>query len=345
MMVILGFDAGNSEATLTWHQGTTVRHVTAPSFVGSGSLSELRRVRGAVGSERLQKDEFVLGFGGSSYYAGRLAMEESRDASAARNDVSRYWNGHALRLLLALAGAAGISGPARIMTGLPISAWTTENKRAVQRGLIGTHVYTFNGKDRTLTIDAVGVMMEGAAALASQSVTTAPYAIIDIGGRTIDLFWSEGVRPITQRCAAEEIGVEKVADLLRQHILERHRRELQPKELRGILRAYITGAPMPQVFASGKEVVYCDAVDAAVSAVGQQITSYVVQQWGDDRGVAAGEAARVLLIGGGAYFFADALRSVIPHIELVRPPELANAMGYLSVGSSATEEAWARNRG
>lgn len=344
-MVVLGFDAGNSESTLTWRQGATVRHVTAPSFVGSGSLAELRRIRGAAGGEGLQKDEAVLGHAGASYYVGRLAMEESRDATTARNDVSRYWNGHTLRLLLALAGQAGVNGTARVITGLPISAWTAENKRAVQRALIGAHSYTFNGKERTLTIDAVGVMMEGAAALASQSTTDAPYAVIDIGGRTIDLFWCEGVRPIAQRCVAEEIGVERITDLLRQQVLERYRRELQPKELRGILRAYVTGAPMPTLYFQSKEIAYQDDVQAAVAAIGQQAASYVVQHWGDDRGLAASEAARVLLIGGGAYFFADALREAVPHIEVPRAPEMANAVGYLSVGLSASEEAWARNRG
>lgn len=344
-MLVLGFDAGNSETTLAWRSGAATRHMTVPSFIGSGRLEELQRVRSAAGNGGLQKDEIVLHYEGMPYFVGRLAIEESRDADSARNDVSRYWTGHTLRLLLALAAHANVSGPVRVMTGLPVSAWTADNKRQVQRSLIGEHRYTVNGKDRHLIVDAVGVMMEGAAALAGYDAADVPQAVIDIGGRTTDLFWAQGVRPIAQRCSAEEVGVEKAGDLLRQGALDLHKRDLRPQEVRGILRAYITGEPPPRVFQNGKELVFNGAVSSAIETVGRQIVSYVARQWGDDRGAVASDAARVLLVGGGAHYFADLLRTAIPHVEVARSPELANALGYLSVGLSASEEAWARNRG
>lgn len=344
-MFVLGFDPGNSESTLTWRQGAIVRHITAPSFVGSGRLEELRRVRSAAGGGGLRKDELVLTYQGASSFVGQLAIEEARDATAARNDVSRYWNGHTLSLLLALAAQGNVGGSARVMTGLPVSAWTPENKRRVQRSLVGEHRYTVNGRERSLVIEAAGVMMEGAAALASYPTINGPQAVIDIGGRTTDLFWSQGVRPVAQRCHAAEIGVERAGDLLRHETLERHQRELSDQELRAILRARITGESPPQVYNNGKVLILNGSVDAALSSVGQQLLSYIGAKWGDDRGTLASEAARVVLIGGGAYYFGDLLRGAIPHLEIGRSPELANALGYLAVGLSATEEAWARNRG
>jgi hypothetical protein len=344
-MLILGFDPGNSETTLAWRSGTAVRHMTVPSFIGSGALEGLRRVRSAAGDGALERDELVLTHGGGSFFVGRLAIEESRDASAARNDVNRYWNGHTLRLVLALAGYAGLSGTARVMTGLPVSAWTPENKRLVQQSLIGTHSYKLNGKDRTLTIDAVGVMMEGAAALAASEVADAPRAVIDIGGRTTDLFWAKGVRPIASRCSATDVGVEKVGDILRRQTLEAHRRDLYDHELRDVLRSALAQTPHQPLYGNGKALDLNSAATDAMRIVGQQIVSYIGQQWGDDRGAVASDAAKVLLIGGGAHYFADQVRAAIPHVEVARAPELANAYGYLAVGLSASEEAWARNRG
>lgn len=345
-MQIIGFDPGNSESTLAWRVGAVQRHATIPSFIGSGRLEELQRVRSAAGYGALQKDELVLHFAGVPSFVGKLAIEESRDASAARNDVSRYWNGHTLRLLLTLSAQANLSGPVRVMTGLPVSAWTAENKKAVQKALCGTHVYAVNGKERMLTIEAVGVMMEGAAALASyEAPPNIPQAVIDVGGRTTDLFWSVGVRPVARLCDAEEIGVEKAGDLLRQGTLSTHKRELNPHEIRDTLRAYVSDEIAPRIFKDGKEIVLNGAVGAAIDAVAQQLLSYVARLWGDDRGAVAGEAARVLLIGGGAYYFGEALKQSIPHLETSRHPELANAFGYLAVGSAASEEAWARNRG
>lgn len=343
-MIILGFDPGNSESTLAWKSGAALKHVTVPSFIGSGRLEELQRVRSAAESGGLQKDEIVLHYAEMPYFVGRLAIEESRDASAARNDVGRYWSGHTLRLLLALAAQAGISGAVRIVTGLPVSAWTAENKQRVQRSLIGRHEYAVNGKERTLIVEAVGVMMEGAAALTRYTVDDVPNAVIDIGGRTTDLFWSQGVKPIAQFCHAKEIGVEKAGDLLRQGALDVYGRDLSAREVRSILRAHITKEPAPRIFMDGKELALNGAVAAAIDGVGRQIVSYVTEQWGDNRGRPAGDAARVVLIGGGAYYFAEALHNVIPHLDVPASPEFANAFGYLAVGQSATEDAWARNR-
>lgn len=345
-MQVIGFDPGNSESTLTWKAGAVQRHATLPSFVGTGRLEELQRVRSASGNGGLGKEEIVLHHEGMPYFVGKLAIEESRDADSARNDVSRYWTGHTLRLLLALAAHANITGAVRIMTGLPISAWTAENKRKVQQTLCGLHRYSVNGKDRHLVVDAVGVMMEGAAALASYEASPdVPQAVIDVGGRTTDLFWAMGVKPVTRLCSAEEIGVEKAGDLLRDGTLAAHKRELSPQEIRDTLRAHATQSAPPRIFKGGKEIVLNGAIDAAIDAVGQQLVSYISRQWGDDRGSVAGNAARVLLIGGGAYYFSPALKAVIPHLETARNPELANALGYLAIGLSASEEAWARNRG
>lgn len=345
-MQVLGFDPGNSESTLAWKVGAVQRHITIPSFIGSGRLEELQRVRSAAGYDALGKEELVLHYGGVPAFVGRLAIEESRDATAARNDVSRYWNGHTLKLLLTLAAQANIAGSVRIMTGLPVSAWTTENKKAVQKALCGDYHYSVNGKERTLTIEACGVMMEGAAALASyEAAPNVPQAVIDVGGRTTDLFWALGVKPVARLCTAEDIGVERAGDHLRQGALAKHKRDLSPHEIRDTLRAHVTGDTPPRIFKNGKEILLNGAVSDAIAAVGQQLVSYVSRIWGDERGAVAGEAARVLLIGGGAYYFGDVLKQVIPHLETSRHPELANALGYLAVGLAASEEAWARNRG
>lgn len=345
-MQVIGFDPGNSESTLTWKAGAVQRHVTLPSFIGTGRIEELQRVRSAAETATLQRDEIVLTFDGGSYFVGRLAIEESRDASSARNDVSRYWTGHTLRMLLALAAQANITGTVRIITGLPISAWTAENKRRVQRSICGTYSYAVNGKERTLHVESVGVMMEGAAALASyEAAHDVPQAVIDVGGRTTDLFWALGVRPVARLCSAEEIGVEVAGDLLKEGTLAAHKRELNPREIRGSLRAHVGQDAPPRIFKDGKEIILNGAVGDAIDSVGQRLVSYVSRQWGDDRGSVAGEAARVLLIGGGAHYFAAALKRAIPHLETARNPELANALGYLAVGLSASEEAWARNRG
>lgn len=344
-MQVIGFDPGNSEATLAWRSGAALRHVTIPSFIGSGRIEEVRRVRSGAGDGVIQKHEIVLCHQGMSYFVGQLAIDEARHATAARNDVSRYWSGHTLRLLLALAAQANISGSVRIMTGLPVSVWSVESKQQVKRSLIGEHHYAVNGKERALVVESVGVMMEGAAVLASYNLVNTTQAVIDIGGRTTDLFWAEGVKPVARFCSAEEYGVEQAGDILKDGTQEIHRRILSPAEVRGTLRALVTNDSPPRVFNGPQELDLRDAARSAINTVSDQIVSYVSREWGDDLGMVARSAGRVLLIGGGAYYFQDALKRTIPHIEVARTPETANASGYLAIGAAASEEAWARNRG
>jgi hypothetical protein len=48
-MIIMGFDAGNSETTVAVRSGSRVHHLTFPSTIGSGDYAELLRVRSGAG--------------------------------------------------------------------------------------------------------------------------------------------------------------------------------------------------------------------------------------------------------------------------------------------------------
>src|SRR5262249_39633133 len=127
--IVFGLDAGNSEATGIIASTGKGGVLTIPSDIGAGSLRELTRIRGGSGQHiRLELSEYVLEVAGSSAFVGNLALEQSAAASTARGDVSRYWSGHTLRLLMVLAGTLikEASFTLRIVTGLPITVWDTE---------------------------------------------------------------------------------------------------------------------------------------------------------------------------------------------------------------------------
>jgi hypothetical protein len=349
MTTIVGFDPGNSEATLTVAPGGPKgTSLTIPSHLGSGSLDELRRVRGGIGADGLVSGEQVLEFDGRSQFVGALALEQSADATSARGDIGRYWGGHTLRLLLTLAGALlRAEATVRIVTGLPVQVWSKETVRKVQQSLIGEHQYLLNGRPRVLVVEGCMVLMEGAGALAAHGLSEdVPQAVIDVGGRTTDLFWSQGMRPVLPRCAGLSVGVEKIGDQVGADFVRRHRRDLQPRELRGVLRSYATQTEGPPLFVNGQRVHLNGEVGTAAASVGAEIASFVAQTWrSSEQGAVAADAARVLLIGGGAHYVTPQLRGVIPHLEIPKQPELANAQGYLAVGLQIPEAAWARLRG
>jgi hypothetical protein len=252
-----------------------------------------------------------------------------------------------LRLLLAacarlLKDAVTI----RLITGLPIKVFSQEEKGKVQHSLLGTHTYSFNGRPRMLTVDSVGVMMEGAATLYDVAAEPLPQCVIDVGGGSTDLFWAIGRRPVADRCDGYAAGVEKIGDVLLKKVLALpNGRRLTGEELRAVLWAYATRQPPPKLYSRGRELVLNGEIEQAITIVGEELATFVRQRWEDSDGQVASSAAHARLIGGGAYYVRPVLKTAIPHLTVPEHPERANAVSYLAIGEAATEEAWARNRG
>lgn len=347
--IVFGLDAGNSEATGVLATGK--QHIrTLPSAIGAGSLSQLMRIRGGAGQQhRLAPNEHVLEIDGSSSFVGELALEQSATASSARGDVTRYWSGHTLRLLMVLAGSmiAEPSFTLRVVTGLPVMVWDVATTvPQVQHSLCGTHAFHLNGQQRVMTVTGVMVVMEGAGALAVHGLAEdIPQAVIDIGSRTTELFWAHGQRPTLPRCSGFDRGVGDVGDRLAAAFLEQYGRALTPREIRDSQRAIAQGRSHPPIFVDGQPVQLGELVARAIRDVGGDIRSQISQTWrSSEQGKVAAEAAQVLLIGGGAYYFAPILRALIPHLQTPKHAEHANAEGYLAIGRELPERAWARFR-
>jgi hypothetical protein len=346
--IVFGLDPGNSEASGVSATPNRPCLLSIPSEIGAGSLSQLTRLFGGVGqARRLASDEHVLEVDGSSWFVGRLALEQSASASSARGDVARYWSGHSLRLLMVLAGTL-ISTPSftlRLVTGLPVSVWDARaTVPHVQRSLCGRHRFRLNGESREMTVEGALVVMEGAGALAAHGLADdVPQAVIDIGSRTTELFWAQGQRPLLPRCSGFDRGVGDVADAVTTAFLERYGRTLSALEVRKSLRALAHGKPHPPLFVDGRAVLLNELISQAVRDVGADIRSRISRVWrSSEQGKVAAEAARVLLVGGGAYYFASVLRALIPHLNVPKQAEYANTQGYLAIGSQLAERAWAR---
>lgn len=343
--LLAGFDPGNSQSTLMISDGgAQAATLTMPSFVGSGSLAEIQRIRGGIGADALQADEFVLEHGGLSYTVGRLSHESS-DATSQRGDVARYWNGHTLRILLTLIGGI-VNDEAvrvRVVTGLPVRLRSKEHAQQVQASLGGEHVFVLNGRRRTVQIEVFAALMEGGAASFVYGKRKEPHGIIDVGGRTTDLYWANGQRPVWDRCHGAAIGIEKAGDLLRQSIFEASGRELDADEVQQVLRAFAAQKPLPTFYASGSPITLNGHVERSVQRVADEVLSLVSQHWRSaDRGAIAAEAAQIVLIGGGAHYVGPALHPHLPHLVVPAQPELANAEGYLAFARQMTEEQWTR---
>lgn len=361
-----GFDPGNAEtgAVLFDPEQGYLRDLTLPSATAPGRLADLARVRSGLGladsasSVALSRHEYVLNFEDIERFVGELALTQARDGSTARGDIGRYWSRRALHLLLTASGA--LIAPDQpeyelfVVTGLPIETFNAETRKKVKVALEGHYTFVLNGARRVAHIRVPSIIMEGAGALIAYGANGSPtQGCIDVGGRTTDLFVAQGQQPILPLCHGRPVGIETAGDALSRRFETLYGRPLHLAELRSLLRSYVQSKSDPllqsqpsSVYANGVEVPFStlsEWCETLFRETGADIATFVGTAWNSSAtGAVGADIARVILVGGGAYYVADALRQRIPHLFVPQRPELANATGYGALAQQLLRQAKSR---
>ena len=328
-----------------------------PSIIGDGSVADLINMRATTDpnaplASLLKKHEYVIEYEGQDYYVGELAEQEGKNATTAHGASDRYWSRHSLLVLLTLAAALipERQFELRVVTALPVTLYRTkENRSLVKKALEGWYPFRSNGRDREIVIKVGAVVMEGMGALIQYGEETGKQAVIDIGERTIDLVAADGQTPLASLCDGDILGVGQIADELIREIKGRYKRILTSIEAHEQLYAYANGKPLPRL-AANQQPIPADEIrgiiDKAIARVGRAINLYIAQKWNQEGGAVASNFSPVLLIGGGAYYFAQAIKSLIPLVDRPEDPEDANPRGYLDLALSLENvkaTIWERN--
>lgn len=338
----IGYDPGNSEtSTVVTTPDGEQRFLTIPSRVGRGSFDDLRRfrdMRSVQTPDILRSGEYILycpEIDSSECYVGDLALSQSRISTSAFGDNTRYWSPLSRQLLLTTTGAL-ISDDRyelHVVTGVPVETYSDVNRRKVRDALEGEHSFILNGRERLAIVHVEKVIMEGAGAMITYGDDRPlRQGVVDIGGRTTDLYTSDGQMPFIPQCRGAALGVELTAEVVSRAFQAQHGRALTPQETRSVLRASVGSDRFPLIYARGQEVNSLDLrrwTEEAMRNVGRDIATFASQTWANDElGGVATDMARVLLVGGGAYYFYREIARLIPHVIVPQQPELANALGY-----------------
>src|SRR5260370_13021515 len=339
------------------HLGELPLALSVPSIVGDGLVADLVNVRtttdlNAPLASLLKKHEYVLGYEGQDYYVGKLAEQEGKNPTTAHGVSDRYWSRHSLLLLLTLAAALipERQFELRVVTALPVTLYKTkENRALVKKALEGRYPFRFNGRDRAVVVNVGASVMEGMGALIQHGEEMGKDAIIDIGERTIDLVAADGQTPLASLCDGDILGVGQIADELIREVKGRYKRILSSIEAHEQLYAYANGKPLPRLSANQQPIPADEIrgiIDKAITKVGRAITLYISQKWNQEGGAVASNFSPVLLIGGGAYYFEQAIKSLIPLVDRPEDPEDAHPRGYLDLAPSLQDlkaTIWERN--
>ena len=191
-----GYDFGNAEM-----KGVTVlnaRHSSCsiPAAFAKVDINAMRN----LGVKMDESNTHIIQFQGEAmaYAVGELALQQAVDVYHGRGDIQRNASRYSLRGLLAMAALLipDTEFGLYVVTGLPAETYIKNMalRNTIKAALDGTHIFTTdNGRTfRRVTVEVATVVMEGAGALISygdKSMSrTAESAVIDIGGRTTDLY-------------------------------------------------------------------------------------------------------------------------------------------------------------
>lgn len=328
-----GHDFGNAETCGVALVGNRRVSKCIPTAIAPGSSTKLERLGHEYGM-----DDFVFQWESENIesYIGDLAIRQARMSFNGRGDISRYCSKNSLTTLLTVAASLIDESDfsLNVVTGLPVQTYVGDGelRRKIKTALDGTHRFSLNRRQRTVKVNVVRTIMEGAgAAIAYGSREDQIFGVVDIGGRTTDLFASKGQKMQESLCHGKPVGVLSAGKLLQDNFEKKYGFSLPDCDMNDILRASLGSLEYPVITNCGTRVLDIPfLVQEALQSVGNEIVSFVSDKWSSSEAGSrvASNFRNVLCIGGGAHYFLKQLQERIPHLVSVDRPEEANAYGY-----------------
>lgn len=350
----VGHDFGNAETCITLINGGTRIERRIPSVTCIGSWQGVIMAANGAGKEVrefMQPDHYVLEYDNQAEgrrvekYIGQKVFDDGAQPMSSHGVQDRYWkNNYNLEMLC--VGSASCVNDAEyglhVVTGLPIATYLQDPHyvEMVKEALLGTHVFTLNGRGRTAHVLSVKVVMEGAGALiaygSSQDVLQ---GVVDIGGLTTDLYVARGQKPRASNSHGIKLGVTAAAERLNKKFASSYKYNLSMETRKELLFQYVHDQPLKKVRdKQGGTVdprVLAGMIESALQEIGQEIVTKLAASWDE----IMMELEMILVVGGGAYYFARFIQEQLPLARKANRPEYANVLGYATLAQAIAARA------
>ena len=353
-----GHDFGNSETcqVLLGSLGRFERRIPSVACIGSWKkVIATAKGAGKALHEILQPDHFSLEYGtGDQHvekYIGQKVYDDGAKPLDSHGDSNRYWTNNYNLEMLMVGSASMIQDQEyglHVVTGLPISIYLDDpgNAEKIKQALLGTHTFQFNGVLRTMHVLSVKPIMEGAGALiAYGSNDDALQGVIDIGGRTTDLFVARGQKPRPANCRGFSLGVQAAGERFSEKFREAFGYTLSFDSRMTLLKQHVMRQPYRPIKDKQHiripDVQIEPLIEMSLREIGKEIATSVVAAWDE----ILMEFERVLIVGGGAHYFAKDIQERIRPAARTMKPEMANAQGYARLAEAVTQRALIQQRG
>lgn len=326
-----GYDFGNAETCgVAVVNGRKIAKCI-PTALSQESGSRLSNI--GVG---MRPDHFIFQMEGkhAEFFVGNLALEQGSNIWNGYGDPGRYWNSKSLVALLTLSSTMipDDEFALNVVTGIPVEAYGggVTNRQKIKDALQGDHTFVVNNRKRVIHIHVDKVIMEGAGAAIAYGSSRGRQGVIDIGGRTTDLYASNGQTPDMKYCRGMAIGVQTAMDAINASFEKIYGASLSAQELRSLMRATIYEQRLPFAYARGEQVDMNEIVHESIDQTVESLVSFIRSKWRSSESdtIIASGFETVTIVGGGAYYFFNQIRRDIPHAICPSEPEQANAYGY-----------------
>lgn len=308
--LVVAVDVGSGYTQIM--TGGGVRHfpsVVCPASGSSGGDAGGAETVDAFGAEHAK----IVRFDGGSWLVGEDAyafgVAESR-VNTLRNDWAGSPEWRAILYAALAATEVQRSDTVDLITGLPQALYAA-SKNDLLSLLRGVHRFSVGDTDYEVNIEPV-VIPQAAAALISQArenpeIIKDSVGVIDIGTYTTGLSVVEYRRHIAHMSGGCAMGVSNLTRAVSEHLQREHRYTVDPIKIPMILTNGV-------IRRRGERIEVADDVAHIATMVAKPMLDNIQRLW---RSV---DDLLIYVGGGGAPFFLDPIKSLIPHATLMNDP-------------------------
>jgi plasmid segregation protein ParM len=333
---VVGFDNGYDYVKLVLGRGKGHR-ILFPSVTHKQEQDfSIFNIDNIAGSSKFKKNKMSLTVDDEKYYVGQYAVEQ--DAMGGEKNFSDKKFEEKSELAKLLAGISLFTTEEEIVINNLVLGLNVEKYHEYKQEMVNTFKnksfsYKLSNKDvhNKLTIKNVICVPQGIGAYYDQildmkgrpsqsDLANSRFGLIDIGGKTVDAFISQGTEPI--------IGTDIGTDFGMSDSFKQVSQELKvdvPYNL--ISENYIQGKD--EVFWRGEDRKIKDLVENSFKDFAKRIHELIIGEW--DQQLA--RIRTILLCGGGAKFLGDDLPQLFDiDVRLLQNSQFSNTNGYYKLG-------------
>ena len=333
---VVGFDNGYDYVKLVLGSGKGHR-VCFPSVTHKQENDfSIFNIDNISGTSKFKKNKMSLTVDGEKYYIGEYAVEQ--DALGGEKNFSDKKFEEESELAKLLAGVSLFTTEDEIVINNLVLGLNVEKYHEYKQEIVNTFKnksfeYKLSNKEvhNKLTIKNVICVPQGIGAYYDQildmkgrpsqnELANSRFGLIDIGGKTVDAFISQGTEPIIGTDIGTDFGM---ADAFKQVA-----KELEvdvPYNL--ISENYIQGKK--EVFWRGEDREFKELAEHAFKDFAHRIYELIINEW--DQQLA--RIRTILLCGGGAKFLGDYLPVKFNvDVKLLENAQFSNTNGYYKLG-------------